>query len=132
VRNVTQETKSNGQTVVNIANYEPGLTGQLQLHNQSVSTTVKQPDGSQATQVDLYAASADGVVQSADAKMQVKEQQIITRKKGPDGSVTEVLSVRRPSISDPTHLGNPEKISETVCQGQCETPVAQPAPAAKQ
>lgn len=132
LRNVTQETKANGQTVDNTANYEPGITGQLQLHSQSVSTSVKQPDGSETVQVDLYAAAADGRVQDAGAKQQIKEQQVITRTKGADGSVTETLSVRRPSVADPTRLGGLQQISQTVCQGQCEPTApaaAAPAPA---
>jgi hypothetical protein len=132
LRTVTQESKSNGQTVKNVADYEPGITGQLELHSQAVSTTTKTPDGNETTQVDLYAAAADGHVQETGAKQQIKEEQIITRKKGPDGSVTETLSVRRPSVSDATHLGSLQKISETVCQGKCEPdpPAAAPAPAA--
>ena len=133
-RSVTQETKSNGQTVVNVANYEPGMTGQLELHDQKVSTTAKQADGTETTQVDLYAPAADGHVRENGVKQQIKEEQIITRKVGADGSVTETLSVRRPSVSDATKLGNPQKISETFCQGKCEsvpTPQSVPPTAAK-
>ena len=131
-RTVKEETSWNGKTVVNIANYEPGITGKLELHDQSVATTAKQPDGSETTQVDLYAPAADGHVRESGGKQQIKEEQIITRKVGPDGSVTETLSVRRPSVSDATTLGSPKKISETVCQGKCESaadPPPVPAPA---
>ncbi len=135
LRTVTQESKSNGQTMKSVANYEPGITGQLELHSQAVSTTTKAPDGSETTQVDLYAAAADGHVRENGGKQQLNEQQIITRTKGADGSVTETLSVRRPSVSDATRLGSLQKISETVCQGKCEPdpqPAAPPAEAAKQ
>jgi hypothetical protein len=129
LRMVKQETKANGQSVVNIANYEPGMTGKLELHDQTVSTSAKQPDGSETTQVDLYAPAADGHVRESGAKQQIKEEQIITRKVGADGSVTETLSVRRPSVSDATKLGNPQQISQTVCQGKCESaPAPQSVP----
>jgi hypothetical protein len=130
VRTVSQESKKNGQTVVSTADYEPGVTGQLELHSQSVTTTVKQPDGSETKQVDLYDAAAAGHVRENGGPQQLKEEQIITRKTGADGSVTETLSVRRPSISDPNHLGNLQQISQTVCQGQC-TPAPEPAPSAQ-
>jgi hypothetical protein len=118
LRKVTDEHKTGDQTVVQAASYEPGATGSLQLASQSVSTTTKRPDGSDVTEVNLYARGADGRVQENGAAMQVKEQQIISREKTADG-VVETLSVRRPTIADPNKLGNLQKVSETVCKGKC-------------
>jgi len=96
------------------------LSGQLELTSQNVSTTSKRADGSELTEVNLYARAADGLTQEPGAPQQIKEQQIIERRKSADGSVVESLSVRRPSVSDPSKLGGLQKISETVCTGKCD------------
>jgi hypothetical protein len=120
LKQVKEETKSGNQTVVNTANYELGVTGNLQLYDQRVATTVQHPDGSESTQVDLYSQEVPGTVRDPGDKQRVKEQQLITRKKGADGSVTVTTSVRRPSLADPTKLGDPQQISQTVCKGKCD------------
>jgi hypothetical protein len=121
VRRVIVATKSKDQTVEQAAQYEPSVDGALQLRSQTVSTTTKQADGSETTQVNLYGADAPGQVRDESARQQLQQQQIVTRKKTADGSVIETLSVRRPSISDPNRLENPEKVSETVCTGKCDS-----------
>jgi hypothetical protein len=102
-----------------VADYEPGVSGKIQLARQRVSTSVTDAAGNETKETSLYAAAADGRVQEAGAPQQVKEQQTVTRHVSPDGKVTESLSVRRPTISDPSRLGNPQVISETVCTGKC-------------
>jgi hypothetical protein len=126
LRQVTDERKSGNKTTANTAFYEPGVTGQLEVRRQTVSTTTKHPDGSEDSQVDLYARAADGRVYDNNAPQQIKERQLIEKRKGPDGQIVETLSVRRPSLADPNRLGDLQKISETVCTGKCEPP---PAPA---
>jgi hypothetical protein len=120
LRQVTESTKQKDRSTANTTYYEPGVSGSLVLARQSVSTTLKAPDGSETTEVNLYARAADGRVQENGAPQQIKEQQIIERRKKSDGSVIETLSVRRPSLADPTHLGGPQEISETVCKGKCD------------
>ena len=120
LRQVSVSTKQGDRSTADTAYYEPGVTGALVLARQSVSTTVKGSDGRETTEVNLYARAADGRVQENDAPQQIKEQQIIERRKGPDGSVTETLSVRRPSVSDPKQLGGVQRISETLCKGKCD------------
>ena len=72
------------------------------------------------TEVNLYQRSIDGRIQERGAPQQIKEQQVIERRKVPDGSVVETLSVRHPSLSDPTKLGGLQPLSETVCTGKCD------------
>jgi len=120
LREVTVTEKSGSDTKESTALYEPALSGQLELTSQNVSTTSKRADGSELTEVNLYARAADGLTQEPGAPQQIKEQQIIERRKSADGSVVESLSVRRPSVSDPTKLGGLQKISETVCTGKCD------------
>jgi hypothetical protein len=95
------------------------MTGQLELTSQSASSSLKRPDGSEVTEVNLFARSADGRTQPRGAPLQIKEQQIIERAKTADG-VVETLSVRRPSIADPGRLGELRLLYETVCTGKCE------------
>jgi len=120
LRQVTVSTKQKNQSTANTSFYEPGVSGSLELARQSESTTTKAPDGRETTEVNLYARAVDGRVQENGAPQQIKEQQIIQRRKNSDGSVTETLSVRRPSISDPGLLGDLQKISETRCTGKCD------------
>jgi hypothetical protein len=121
VRRVIVATKSKDQTVEQAVQYEPTVDGAFQLKSQTVTTTSKQPDGSQTTEVNLYGADAPGQVRQEGSSQQLQQQQIITRKKAADGSVIETLSVRRPSINDPNRLEGPEKVSETVCIGKCDS-----------
>ncbi len=119
-RRVSEEIKSGASTTVQAAEYEPGVTGRMELARQSVSTTTKQPGGASVTELNLYAKSAEtGRVENANAPPQIKEQQIIERIPGPNGGLIETISARRPTVSDPNRLGELRKISETVCRGKC-------------
>lgn len=120
VRSVTDETKSGNTTVKRNAEYEIGVNGSLQLHEQTVSTTSKEAGGNETTQVDLYAPAMPGIAREANAAPQIKEEQIISRQKGADGSLTETLSIRRPTLANPNKLGSLQKLSETVCRGKCD------------
>jgi hypothetical protein len=119
IREVTDVTKAGDQTIEKTAFYEPRSTDALELSRQTLSTTTKRSDGSEVSEVDLYKASVPGVAQTTGSPQQLYEQQIITRDKGPGDTVKETLSVRRPSVSEPNHLGALQKVSETVCQGKC-------------
>jgi hypothetical protein len=119
LRQVTEEKQEGDKTTTHAAFYEPGLSGDLQLARQTVTDTTKRPDGSEVTEVNLYARSIPGVVQSGGAPEQLQEQQLISRAKGPGDTVVETVSIRRPTISDPALLGSLQKLSETVCKGKC-------------
>jgi hypothetical protein len=134
VRKVVNSTVTDGRTVEDTTDYEQGATsGSLQFQERRVSTTAINPGGGQSTIVDVYAPSADGIVQSSDAQPQLKQEQIITRVQNPDGSVVDTFSVREPNVSDPTRLGAVRQITKTVCTGNCgaapTTPPAAPPPA---
>lgn len=125
-RQITDQTKKNGTVTENTAVYEPGANGPMQLTSQTVRTTMKEADGSEHIQVDIYGRNVPGTVRDPDAKLELKEQQLIDRTPGNGNKVVETLGVRRPTISDPTTLGSARKLSETVCTGKCEDPAAQP------
>jgi hypothetical protein len=119
LREVKDKTKNGDQTVENTALYEPRDSAKLELSRQTVTKTAKASDGSEVSEVNLYRPSVPGIAQSSGTSQQLYEQQIISRSKGPGDTVVETLSVRRPTVSDPTHLGNVQKVSETVCSGTC-------------
>jgi hypothetical protein len=131
LRSVKTSSTANNTTTDTTANYEPGVTGQLQLASQTESRSTKQPDGTEVIQTNLYSSTVAGRLQENTAAMRIKEQQIVERRTNPDGSVVETLSVRRPSTSDPNRLGELQKLSETVCKGKCvpekPKPAAEPA-----
>lgn len=120
VRDVKDITHAGNVTTETTAHYEPVATAsQMRLIQQSQSTTTKHPDGSETSQVNLYGSSWTGNASDSDSPLALREQDIIERQKGPGGNVTEILSVRRPTPSDPNRLGPATKVSETVCTGKC-------------
>jgi hypothetical protein len=127
VRLVRTASTVNDATKESTAVYEPGLNGQLQLDSQTESTTRKQPDGTEVTQTNVFSQTVAGNVQDTRGGLRVKEQQILQRRANPDGSVVEIVSVRRPAVSDPNRLGDLQKVSETLCKGKCQP---EPKPAA--
>jgi hypothetical protein len=120
LQRVKTQVKQGNTATEQVAEYEPGVTGTLQLARQTVSSSTKDAAGNETTETNLYSAAADGRVQESGASQQIKEQQIITRKAGSNGTVTETLAVRRPSLADPNRLGSAQTISETVCKGNCK------------
>ena len=118
VRETTEHSEHGPQSSDSTAEYELGPTGQLQLHSQKVTKTITAADGSKDQVVDIFGQYVPGTFDPGKLKLQ--EQQLIQRKPGPHDTVTETLSVRRPSVSDPTALGPARQLSETVCRGKCD------------
>jgi hypothetical protein len=129
VRQTTEHTQQGSQASDNTAEYEVGANGQLQLHGQTVSKTVTRPDGSKDVVVDIFGQSVPGTVDSGTGGLKLQEQQVIQRTPGPGGMVTETVSVRRPSVSDPNKLGPERQLSQTVCKGDCNPQPGKGAPA---
>jgi len=120
VRETDQHTQQGAQSTDNRAEYEAGPAGSMQLHSQSVTNTVTRADGSKDTTVDLYGRNVPGTVDASDSPLQLFERQHIEQTPGPNKSVTETLSVQRPTVSDPGSLGPVQQISQTVCKGNCK------------
>ncbi|HTS47094.1 MAG TPA: hypothetical protein VMH05_04075 [Bryobacteraceae bacterium] len=120
VRTVTDHTDKNGQSTDNAIEYEANPGGALQVHSQTVTKTVTAPDGSKGSVVDIYATSVPGTVDAPGSALKLQEQQLVDSQKGPGGTVTQTLSVRRPTVSDPNTLGPARQISQTVCKGDCK------------
>lgn len=117
VRRTTEHSDQGNQSKDSTAEYEIGSNGQLQLHSQKVTDTVTAADGTKEQVVNIFGQNVPGTIDPGGLKLQ--EQQLIQRKQGPN-SVTETVSVRRPSISDPKMLGPARQLSETVCRGKCD------------
>ncbi len=120
VRQNTEHTEQNSQSSDSSAEYERGPNGDLQLHSQTVTKTVTRPDGSKDAVVEIYGRNVPGTVSGSDSALKLQEQQVIEVSPGPNNTVVQTLSVRRPSVSDPQTLGPARQISETVCQGDCK------------
>lgn len=121
VRQTTQHTEQGTQSSDSSAEYEGGpTTGQLQLHSQTVTETVTRPDGSKDTTVNIYGRSVPGTVSGNELGLKLQEQQMIEIAPGPNNTVVQTLSVRRPTVSDPQTLGPARQISQTVCKGDCK------------
>jgi len=99
--------------------YENVSTGKLQLSKQSVARTLKNPDGSERREVDVFGNAATGRAVSNDGTLSLRERQIYSRRPE-NGKVVEQFSVQRPSLDDSRRLLAPQLVSETVCQGKCK------------
>lgn len=117
-RLVSEVKKENGQTVENTTNYALGTSGAMSLKDQRVTTTKKNPDGSEQTVVNIFTATTNAIVNDT-GRPKLTEQRVIDRRKGAGDTVTEVEMVRTIDNSDPNRLGRPQKLSETVCTGKC-------------
>jgi hypothetical protein len=119
VKQVVEHNQDGGVTTDNAARYEV-IDGRLQLHSQTVSKVVTRADGSKESELNVFAPNTLGTVDSGSQKLKLREQQIVEKRVGADGSVVETVSVRRPSLTDQTVLGPAKQISETICRGKCE------------
>jgi hypothetical protein len=126
LRQTAEHTEQNSQSSDSSAEYERGPNGDLQLHSQTVTKTVTRPDGSKDAVVEVYGRNVPGTVGGSDSALKLQEQQVIETAPGPNNTMVQRLSVRRPSISDPQTLGPARQISETVCQGDCKPPKTGP------
>ncbi len=120
VRTVTDHTQSGAEVKENTVEYEANPGGALQVHSQTVATTNTASDGSKDTVVNVYKANVPGNIDPTTSGLKLQEQQLVQSQKGANGAVTETLSIRRPTVSDPNTLGPARQISQTVCQGDCK------------
>lgn len=120
VRTTTEHAQQGSEVTDNTAEYEAGPGGQLQLHSQTTSKTVTTPDGSKEVVVDIFGQNVPGVVNSSSSALKLQEQQVIQEKPGPNDTLTQTVSVRRPTMADPNTLGPARQLSQTVCQGACK------------
>lgn len=117
LRVIADAKDQNGQTVQNVANYEPGDTGKLQLHSQTVTRSRKNADGTTSSEVDIF-RHVPGRAESTGTPRLTERQTIEQRLDG--DRVVERKSAQRPTISDPDRLGPSELIGERVCTGKCK------------
>lgn len=122
VRRTDEHTVQGSQASDNSAEYERDSYGELSLHGQTVTKTVKRSDGSSDTVVDIYSPNVPGTVPGSGSGLKLQEEQLIENKPGPGDTVVQTLSVRRPSVSDSGTLGPPRELSQTVCKGDCKPP----------
>lgn len=119
VREITETKVQDGQTTTTVAEYNAASTGKMELAGQKVSRLQKNPDGSELEVVDVYGATSPGRASPGAASPKLREQQVIERKPGTGNTLTETFSVRRTEV-DSDRLGSLQKISETVCTGNCK------------
>jgi hypothetical protein len=120
VRQTAEHTVQGSEASDSSAEYERGPNGDLQLHGQTVTKTVTRPDGSKDAVVDIFSRSVPGTVTGNESGLKLQEQQVIETAPGPNNTLVQTVSVRRPSISDPQTLGPARQLSQTVCQGDCK------------
>jgi hypothetical protein len=119
VRELTEITREAGKEVSNTSQYNSASTGRMELVGQKLSQTVKQADGAESQVVDVFGTHNPGQASSGyNAEPKLRERQLIERLPGPGKGQVETLSIQRPAL-DSGRLGPAQKISETVCQGNC-------------
>jgi hypothetical protein len=120
VRTVTEHKQKGSEAEENTVQYEADPSGPLEIHSQTVAKTVTAADGSRDTVMNIYRRNVPGVINASSAPLKLEEQQILQSQKGPNDTVTETLSVRRPTVNDPNTLGPARQLSQTVCKGDCK------------
>jgi hypothetical protein len=123
-RTVLRQTKEDGRMIEQTDEYETATTGAMQLSRQTVSRVVRQPDGSERRETDVFGSAAPG--RPAGTQLQLRERQLVEKQVRPDGTTVESLVIQRPSLQSTRELGPPVKVSETVCRGDCLPKPAQP------
>jgi hypothetical protein len=119
-RRTVEDTKKTGdKTESSQSDYEADYQGRMALLNSTTSTKTTSSDGKETEERNIYSSAADGRPRDGQDGQKIKEQQLIVRTPGADGSLTETVSVRRPTLADTSHLGDATQISETVCTGKC-------------
>lgn len=96
-----------GAIVENAAQYAVGTSGKLELAQQTVTRTLKQPDGRESTTVDIL------------RPQQLKQQKVVERRPIA-GGFEEVVSLRQATLANPDRLGAPRVVRETTCRGKCD------------
>lgn len=117
-RQTTRANVVNGIPVEQSDEYENASTGQMRLSKQTTTRTVKNPDGTERKEIDVFGPAAPGRPM-ADGKLELRERQIVDRT-AVNGQVIERFSVQRPALDDARRLSKPQLVSETVCQGKCK------------
>jgi hypothetical protein len=120
VRTVTEHKQQGAETEENTVEYEANPTTALQIHSQTVAKTVTAADGSRDTVLNIYGVNTAGTIDPTSSALKLQEQQLLESQKGPNETVTQTLSVRRPTVSDPNTLGPARQLSQTVCTGDCK------------
>ena len=120
VRTVTDHAQQGSDSSDNTVEYEANPAGTLAMHSQTVTKTVTAANGSKDSVVDIYSVNVPGTVGAPESALKLQERQVIQSQKGPNDTVTQTLSVRRPSVSDPNTLGPLQQLSQTVCTGDCK------------
>jgi hypothetical protein len=118
LRQVTERTGQDGRATENQAQYEAGPAGKLELTSQTVSRSVKNADGSERTELDVYRVWVPGRPTAESPRL--IEQQLVERRPGADGTVVESVSVRRPAPDGSNPSGAYRKIGGRVCAGECK------------
>jgi len=118
-REVRETRKGSGGSSSTTQVYRPDYTGGMELMTQEVSKTTDKPDGTSVTEKNIYGRETDGVAVTSGDGQRIRAQEVIVRAKGAGGAVVETTSLRETTPGDPTRLGEPRKVSETVCTGKC-------------
>lgn len=125
-RRVARSAKENGAVREQVDEYEVASTGQLKLSRQSVARTEKDASGAERRVIDVFGPGAPGRTPEAGV-LALRERQIIEVKPTAQGAV-ETYSIQRPELHGRGQLGDPVKISETVCTGKCVSAPPSPPP----
>lgn len=96
-----------------VTEYQTGETGKLVVKGQKVTVAVQNPDGSTTSQIAIYGLGGDGKTID-EQKLKLREEQLVIRKPGPDNTVKESLSVRRPDVNRPEKVSDFKPVSERV------------------
>ncbi len=117
----TTEVRTAGDTETETTTVYDSARGQMEFVEQSVTSTEKHDDGSETSETSIYGAAGMGSSITGDTSRPVlREQQLVEREPGSDGSMVERVSYRSASISNSGRMEPYRLVRETVCTGSCQ------------
>jgi hypothetical protein len=112
---VKQITKSGAEQTTDAARYELGPDGKLTLAARAIDHVKKNPDGSEVSDMDVYAIFSTGrTVDLSSNPPRLQEQIHKERTPAPGGKMVETTSVRARLPNDQSSFGAYEKVSQTT------------------
>ncbi len=119
VKKVGESRKTSAGIVDNESTFE-NYGGKYRLVDQTVRRTVKNANGNEQVEENLYRETVPGLAPQGETQApQLVQQRLITRQASA-GGLSETVDVRRTSPSQPDRLGSPVRESQSVCTGKCK------------
>lgn len=113
VRELIEKAPEGQATKEVVQEFRNAPTGKMELSGQKIRLDKSNPDGSSTSEITIYGVASQG--RTADGPLHIREQQLLSSKPGPNSTLVESISIRRPDLAD-AKLGAYQKVGEKITQ----------------